>query len=394
IVLAIAVACFLSVSRTVSYRWIDDLPTWLRPLVGAVWLPLFVIFLAGFVHLLAVVVMNWGTLVEVQAKYETPWLATALLIVIQLLYAPNFAIWLGSLQLGGGFALGTDTLVGIGGSHVGLLPGVPILSGLANAPTTASAWWLLIGVAAGIAAGLLIWRSPYRLRIDETAIVSTGAGIMVALLWLLLAWLSLGSLGVQRMTSLGPAMAQLAFTAIGVVGLSAMAAGVGLGLYQLYQQRQGQSASEAGARRTPAAELGQGLALGASRAGEPEDAAETDLPGQQLPVAEVDQADSDVLGYESGTLAEDASEPDSHEGSFDVVPGGESDATSYALDAAHDSEHDSTDSAEDPYAESAADLDRVGDSGYGLDTHGAQDGPTVNESSPNAWFETPDEPRD
>ncbi len=347
ILIAIAAACFLSASRSVGYRWVADLPTWARPIPRAVTLPLAGIFLTGFVHLLIVVSMNWGTLVKVHARYEIPWLAAALLIVVQLLYAPNFAIWLGSLQLGGGFTLGGDSLVGIGGSHVGLLPGVPILSGLANAPTTASAWWLLVGVLAGVAAGLLIWRSPYRLRIDETALVSTGSGIAVALLWLLLAWLSLGGLGVQRLTTLGPVMTQLAFTAIGVVGLSSMAAGVGFGLYQLSQQRRARAVGETGVQQAGALESGPGLSRTTPDAVDSNTAAETEPSKQPANETDTGRPDPKAMAHEGEAAADAMSDSHVQEHPLDAA---ESDVAPRG--SARESDADETDPGGRPDGES------------------------------------------
>lgn len=158
--------------------------------------------------------------------------ATVLLVILQLLYLPNLALWGTAWSLGGGVSLGDGSLLNLNVTDVGFLPAIPVLGGIPEpglAPET-TFWWLGVGVLAGaLAAVLVVLRRP-RARWDETAVAGGLSGVAAGLLVVLLCSLAGGGLGGNRLARLGPVVADLLVVAPSILGLSGLLTGLVLGL--------------------------------------------------------------------------------------------------------------------------------------------------------------------
>ncbi len=146
---------------------------------------------------------------------------------------PNLVLWTASVLLGPGFALGTDTSVDLTGSHLGAVPGLPILAGLPG-PGEFAGWVFLLGLIPLIAGACAGWRIK---KVDERPLaehigLGAAAGAVAGLVLGILIALSGGSVGPGRMTDAGPPQATPALVAIGVLALGG-AIGAALGHYRV-----------------------------------------------------------------------------------------------------------------------------------------------------------------
>ena len=138
------------------------------------------------------------------------------LLALGLVLVPNLAVWGASWWAGPGFAVGAGTAVGPFGTTLGAVPALPVLAALpaGSPPTWLAALALMVPVAAGAVAGLLVAR---RAGVLDAALVGPTAGLAV----LILAWLSGGPAGGSRLTAVGPSPWRVGLAVAVEVGVAA-----------------------------------------------------------------------------------------------------------------------------------------------------------------------------
>nr|WP_246400641.1 DUF6350 family protein [Jiangella mangrovi] len=174
-------------------------------------------------------------------------LGSTLLVVGCALIVPNLVIWSAAFALGPGFAVGTATSVAPDGVTLGLVPAVPVLGALPTSVPGNLTWLVVAGpVLAGVLAGLLVHRRlgpvdvadelldeadevvPADDTVEEpvplgtAVVVAGGAGAIAAVAMAVLALLSGGSAGAERLAVLGPVPWEVAAATLGLVGVPAI----------------------------------------------------------------------------------------------------------------------------------------------------------------------------
>ena len=132
-----------------------------------------------------------------------------ILTAAQLMFMPNFVMWVASWFVGTGFALGTGSSVSPVGTDLGLVPALPILGAM---PTTDLAFGflgILLPVAAGFVAAWFVRPSLVRALGSDQALrwfifTVLGLAIMGGATIGLLAWASGGAAGPGRLVDVGP----------------------------------------------------------------------------------------------------------------------------------------------------------------------------------------------
>ncbi|XKH55443.1 DUF6350 family protein [Citricoccus nitrophenolicus] len=182
--------------------------------------------------------LHWADIAQVYQELNAGVWGGAVVTVAQLGIMPNLAMWTLAWTTGAGFSLGIGSVVAPLQTLVGPQPAIPVLTALPVGLEPAWSWlFLLLPVAGGFLAGWWLlrdgenhfdeWLSLKIPRRWASLTLSTLAlGVFVALATAALAilpfWLSTGSLGVGRLTDLGP-IAWLASVMLGgLVGLGAM----------------------------------------------------------------------------------------------------------------------------------------------------------------------------
>lgn len=216
-------------------RW----PQWLRAVLWAVAGGQLVMVTVGAAALTASLVIHLARVEKLTRALDPGVLGGVTLVFAQLAVLPNAVIWAASYTIGSGFSLGDGSVVAPAWTELGLLPGIPLLAGLpatgAGAPVLL--WWLVGGVAAGVvAASVVVLRCPAA-RLDETCVVGALVGMLTAVVFTALAWVSGGDLGSDRLTGLGPRMGSLLVLSATTMGLAGMATGLLLGLVRHRRSR-------------------------------------------------------------------------------------------------------------------------------------------------------------
>ena len=143
---------------------------------------------------------------ELSASTAPGPVAGAGLLLLGLAHVPNAVVWGACWLAGPGFAVGTGTAVGPFAHELGAVPALPLLAALPSAP--APAWAAVLALGVPLAAGALAGRVLHR-RGGEVTRTGAVADVVLTALWCaggvaLLAALSGGAAGGQRLASVGP----------------------------------------------------------------------------------------------------------------------------------------------------------------------------------------------
>ena len=126
-------------------------------------------------------------------------------LLLSLALVPNAVIFGIGYLTGPGFAVGTNTSVAIGGSHLAAVPALPLLTAVpvGRAPWPVLVWCGLAVVGAGIAAGRRISRSStadLRGRLQNAVVAGAALGIVAAVV----TGFAGGPAGPGRLRAFGP----------------------------------------------------------------------------------------------------------------------------------------------------------------------------------------------
>lgn len=164
---------------------------------------------------------------ELAGASEPGAIGGAVLLLAGLALVPNAVVWGACWIAGPGFAVGVGTAVGPFGHDVGALPAVPILAAL---PTGGVPEWvavLVLGVPvlAGSVAGRLVASElgPDELTWRRTVLESAAVGPVCGVVFGVLAWLSGGAVGGERLAEVGPSPWAAALAVTAAVGTGAVA---------------------------------------------------------------------------------------------------------------------------------------------------------------------------
>ncbi|GAA1354850.1 DUF6350 family protein [Arthrobacter rhombi] len=179
-------------------------------------------------------VMRWLEISNIYQQLQPGPIGGAVLTIAQLGVIPNLVLWSLAWISGGGIALGVGSTLGPLGTAVGPVPAMPVLGAL-PAGNLDSAWvFMLLPVLAGILAGWWFLREgenhfedwiSIRLKVRwvalavSTLLLGLFIGAVAGVVSLLGSWLAGGSLGIGRLTELGPDVWMTAVLLTGEVGL-------------------------------------------------------------------------------------------------------------------------------------------------------------------------------
>lgn len=194
--------------------------------------------------------VHWGEMAQVYQQLEAGVWGGAALTGIQLGVLPNLVMWTTAWTSGAGFALGQDTLVSPLATSVGPQPALPVLTAVPTEANAAGWLFLLLPVLAGVLAGWWLLREAEN-HLDEwlslkiearwlslslsTLALGLLVGAATALTALIPLLLSRGSLGVGRLTDLGPNPWVAALLLGAEIGVGAMIGYLAAPLWERYR---------------------------------------------------------------------------------------------------------------------------------------------------------------
>lgn len=229
------VASWLGAYRGVKVRWMTRIPRPWPTVLRATGVGVGVLGLISAGVLIAAVITHFDRVQGLTESLDAGSAGTVLLWVLQLAFLPNAIIWTGSWLLGAGFTVGVDTIVSPAHTDLGLLPTIPLFGALPSegANVIGPWWWLLGGVAAGVVVAIWVVRQRPEARFDETALLGGLSGVLAGVVFVAIASVSGGDLGVQHLVGVGPRLLEMLVMAIGVLGISGLLAGLVIGLWRL-----------------------------------------------------------------------------------------------------------------------------------------------------------------
>ncbi|WP_022910770.1 DUF6350 family protein [Aestuariimicrobium kwangyangense] len=222
----------LGAGRACEWHPLLDLPMWARALPRAVGVAMLTMVGCGAAALFVQLVRRRHEVEALHLALGAGAVGGVLVLLLQLLWLPNLVVWMSAWALGAGFSLGDGSTVSPAANQTGLLPGIPVLAAVpaSGAGPVGTWWWLASGVLAGALAALVILRARPRARFDETALVGGLAGVLAGVGMVALGWLSMGDLGSNRLTGLGPRLTPLFVMSPTLMGLAGVLTGFAVGL--------------------------------------------------------------------------------------------------------------------------------------------------------------------
>ena len=164
---------------------------------------------ASAVALSILIIANFASILGIYEGLQGGGGGSLILTAAQLMFMPNFVMWVVSWFIGTGFALGTGSSVSPVGTDLGLVPALPILGAM---PTNDLAFGFLGLLVPLLAAFLAAWFiRPALLRALGTevsfrwiSLTVLGIALVAGILIGLLAWGSGGAAGPGRLAEVGP----------------------------------------------------------------------------------------------------------------------------------------------------------------------------------------------
>lgn len=227
-----AIAALWGSSRAVGFDPRKYWPGWAQTIPNALGLALLICLVGGAALLTTAIIQNRDQIAAIDHSLDAGLAGGILLVLLQLLYLPNLIVWGSAVTLGAGLSLGDGSLVSLAITDVGFLPAIPVLGAVGEAGLRPEPfyWWLLIGVAAGAAAGAMVAGARDKERFDVAGLVGGLAGLLAGVGLVVLASLASGGLGSNRLSWLGVQLADLIVVAPSLLGLSGLVSGVIVGL--------------------------------------------------------------------------------------------------------------------------------------------------------------------
>ncbi|MDO4413193.1 DUF6350 family protein [Cutibacterium sp.] len=210
----------------------NRLPRWARGLPRAVGSTVAVCLAGGSAALAVALLVRADNVVQLHEHMGAAGWEGICLILAQLAWLPTMALWGTAWTLGPGFALGTETFVSPLGTHLGIVPALPLLGALpANGPLNLAACaWFGVPVAAGVIGGILVMKSLPEARCESGASLGALSGLVSGLVLTMLGLLSRGSLGDERLSEVGTIMPAMAGCAVGILTVVTMLCGFVIGV--------------------------------------------------------------------------------------------------------------------------------------------------------------------
>ncbi len=170
-----------------------------------------VAMLVGFsaVTLAVLLIGNFATVLGIYEGLQGGGGGSLILTAAQLMFMPNFVMWVSSWFVGTGFALGVGSSVSPVGTQLGLVPALPVLGALPAGDLAYGFLGLLVPLlAAFLAAWFIRPRLVRALGEDSplrwTALTVLGIALVGGVLVFVLSWASGGAAGPGRLSDVGP----------------------------------------------------------------------------------------------------------------------------------------------------------------------------------------------
>ena len=193
--------------------WAFGLPTQVRAVLasslrGGLAAAAMVVSISAVV-LSVLMIANFSTILGLYEGLQGGVFGSLILTAAQLLFMPNFVMWVASWFVGTGFALGTGSSVSPVGTDLGLVPALPILGAMPTTDLAVGFLGVLVPVIAGFVAAFFIRPGLVRalgaqLSFRWLFFAVVGIALVGGILIGFMAWASGGAAGPGRLVDVGP----------------------------------------------------------------------------------------------------------------------------------------------------------------------------------------------
>ncbi|MDO5035052.1 MAG: DUF6350 family protein [Actinomycetaceae bacterium] len=207
-------ALLLGSLAVVLVAWLWSLKSWdlglselskagpyLRGVIDGVWATLALV-LTGSIVAIVGIVAAWDRVLGIQEVLNASVFDLIFVWILQVLYWPNIAAWGASWVTGPGIYTASDAIITPSRADVTAIPSIPVFGAFPQ--TAIGIWVVLIPIVVGGALGAyFVWKR----REEDLRDHLIHAGFIALTMLVLTAawmWLSTGSMGVARMSILGP----------------------------------------------------------------------------------------------------------------------------------------------------------------------------------------------
>ena len=172
------------------------------------------------VTLAVLLVVNFSTVLGIYEGLQGGGGGSLILTAAQLMFMPNFVLWVFAWFVGTGFAIGTGSLVSPLGTDLGLVPALPVLGAIPTGQMAFGLLSVLVPIAASFAAAFFSWPTLSRKlgtyqRLRWLALAAVSFAVVGGLVTFALMWMSAGSAGPGRLVNVGPVAWQTALILAG-----------------------------------------------------------------------------------------------------------------------------------------------------------------------------------
>lgn len=161
------------------------------------------------VTLAVLLVVNFSTVLGIYEGLQGGGGGSLILTAAQLMFMPNFVLWVFAWFVGTGFAIGTGSLVSPLGTDLGLVPALPVLGAIPPGQMAFGLLSVLVPIAASFTAAFFSWPALSRKlgthqRFRWLALSAVSFAFVGGLVTFALMWMSAGSAGPGRLVNVGP----------------------------------------------------------------------------------------------------------------------------------------------------------------------------------------------
>lgn len=216
---------------------LDRLPRWATRAVGPGLQGALALVTLGAVLVVAAMVARLGEVTGLHSALAPGFVGGVALVVGQLLLAPNLALWGLAWLAGPGFSIASGSSITLAAAHPGLMPMLPVLGALPSGGSFPG--WFVMALALPVLVGVAIsWRatrdlarlSSWRTKLLTSATAAALATVVVTVLTAL----GSGSVGIDRLRSVGPSPLLLGVAVLGELLLGVL---LHIGVDRLRQHR-------------------------------------------------------------------------------------------------------------------------------------------------------------
>lgn len=188
-----------------SWDWhvalVDEVKPYLRGVVDGLRATA-LLAIAGLVTLIVAIVAGWQRIMDIQELLNASIADLIFAWLAQLMFLPNAVAWAASWLTGPGFYTGSDAIITPSRADVTAIPAIPVMGAFPH--TEIGIWVVAIPIVLGVLFGAyLIWKrreTDLKNHLIHAGLIALTM-FVVTTIWM---WLATGSLGIARMSLLGP----------------------------------------------------------------------------------------------------------------------------------------------------------------------------------------------